>query len=141
MAARGQGLLAHHEHELLMVSYCGQSMSIVPLLINHCTDFNSPPPPPTGGYPGVSCPPPWAACPPPQKTWQTQFKMIFIFFYNKFITHNYQNSSNVCFSLFFSLSEAVGAKILQPKHFPPKLRSPCRHSSERYFITLNRLSH
>ena len=24
-------------------------------------------------------PPPWAASPPPQKTWQTQFKMIFIF--------------------------------------------------------------
>ena len=31
-------------------------------------------------YPRVSCPPPWAACPRPQKTWQTQFKMIFIFF-------------------------------------------------------------
>ena len=37
-------------------------------------------------YPGVSCPPSWAACPPPQKTWQTQFKMIFIFF---FITNLY----------------------------------------------------
>ena len=37
-------------------------------------------------YPGVSCPPPWAACPPPQKTWQTQFKIIFFFF---FITNLY----------------------------------------------------
>ena len=39
-------------------------------------------------------------------------KMIFIFFYNKCISHNYQNRSNVCFSLFFSLWEEVGAKIL-----------------------------
>ena len=29
MAARGRGLLAHHEHFVLMVSYCGQSMSVV----------------------------------------------------------------------------------------------------------------
>ena len=40
---------------------------------------------------------------PPRKTSQTQFKTIFIF-YNKFITLNYQNSTNVCFSLFFFLS-------------------------------------
>ena len=36
-----------------------------------------------------------------------------------------------------SLWEEVGAKIQWLKHFPPKLRSPCRHSSERYFITFN----
>ena len=35
-----------------------------------------------------------------------------IFCYNKFISHNYQNSSNVCFSLFYFLWEEVGAKIL-----------------------------
>ena len=62
--------------------------------------------------------------------------MIFIFLYNKFISHNYQNSSNVCFSLFNFLWEEVGVKILQRKHFPPKLRSPCRHSSERYISLL-----
>ena len=37
----------------------------------------------------------------PRKTSQTQFKIIFIF-YNKFIMLNYQNSTNVCFSIFFS---------------------------------------
>ena len=76
---------------------------------------------PRGGarYPGVSCPPPWAACPPPQKTWQTQFKMIFIFLYNKFISHNYQNSSNVCFSLIFSLWEEVGLRYCSLSIFLP----------------------
>ena len=38
-------------------------------------------PPPGGKIPWGIFPPPWAACSPPQKTWQTQFKMIFIFFY------------------------------------------------------------
>ena len=96
--------------------------TIFPVTVSYrrsrCNSLSCPPPPPGqlgprgARYPGVSCPPPWAACPPPQKTWETQLKMRFIFSYNKFISHNYQNSSNVCFSLFFSLWEEVGAKIL-----------------------------
>ena len=64
------------------------------------------------GYPGVSCPPPWELPPIPENLANSIQNDFFFFFYDKFISHNYQNSSNVCFSLFFSLWEEVGAKIL-----------------------------
>ena len=81
---------------------------------SQCNSLSCPSPTPNPGSlsprgqdnPGYFAPPPlpWAAPPPPththRKTSQTQFKTIFIF-HNKFITLNYQNSANVCFSLFF----------------------------------------
>ena len=63
-------------------------------------------------------PPPWAACPLPQKTWETQFKMIF-YFNNKFISHNYQNSEMYVFHYFSLYGRRLGLRYCSLSIFLP----------------------
>ena len=84
-----------------------------------CNSLSCPPgqlAPGGGGGGGYLAARPGQLALPPQKT---QFKMIFIFFYNKFISHNYQNNNNVCFHYFSLYGRRLGLRYCSLSIFLP----------------------